>query len=437
MSIEKFALKNEFLKAHLDYVEHTESPIIMHTWGALVTAGACLGRHAYLKLGIGNVFPNMFCLLVGPPGTRKNAAIKYPVDIMKQYTNVKMAPDDTGGQRQGLIAAIQNSELDNIAAQLQDPESHNINLFGDTSELDILKSVNMEVSQEDVDAHTLFICATEFGSFLGQGSLEMTRFLNKMWDGEDYKYKIRKEHYTLKNALLNLLGGTTSADLATLLPEEAIGQGFMSRIVLVYAAQRGKRIPPSKSYVKKELEDDLGRYYQHLFYDFRTEMSMSKQATDLEDEIYNQDIKIPDTRFIYYAERRHAHMEKLSIVLAATNDRAEINLADVELAHEILKETELHMPDALGEYGLSPIALSRQKMLEFIQHANGPVRDDILWAVLRRDMRLIDFKNAIADLINAKKIIKVETDDGQAFVYNEDLSQVLDFLVDEPTQAQN
>lgn len=431
MSIEKLASKNDFLRTHLDYVENTESPIIMHIWGALVTCAACLGRHAYLKLGIGNVYPNMFCLLVGPPGTRKNAAIKYPVDIMKQYTNVKMAPDDTGGQRQGLIAAIQNSQLDNIAQQLQDPDAKDINLFGDTSELDILNSVNMEVYKDDPDIHTLFICATEFGSFLGQGSLEMTRFLNKMWDGEDYKYKIRKEHYTLKNALLNLLGGTTSADLATLLPAEAIGQGFMSRIVLVYAAQRGKRIPPSKSFVKENLRNELGKYYENLFYNFHTEMSMSKQATDLEDNIYNQDIKIPDTRFIYYSERRHAHLEKLAMVLAATNDRTEVNLVDIELANEILLETEKYMPDALGEYGLSPIAIARQKMLEFIQHANGPVRDDILWAVMRRDMRLIDFKNAIADLINAQKIIKVDVDGGQAFVFNEDLSKVLDFLVED------
>lgn len=428
MSITTHTNKNDFLKLHLDYVFNTESPIIMHTWGAISAAAACLGRHAYLELGIGKVYPNIFCLLVGPPGVRKNAAINYPVNLVKKYTNVKFAPDDTGGQRQGLIVALEDSEKDNIAAQLQNPDITDINLFGDVSEIDLLGNTQMEIFKDNVDTHTLFICATEFGSFLGQGSLEMTRFLNKMWDGEDYRYKIRKEHHTLKDALLNLLGGTTSADLASLLPAEAIGQGFMSRIILVHAAQRGKRIPPSKSFVKPELEDALGDVYKYLFYDHRTAMTLSRSAVKLEDEIYNADIKIPDTRFIFYAERRHSHLEKVAMVLAATNQRAEITHEDIHLANEILKETELHMPDALGEYGLSPIALARQKMIEFIQHANGPVNSDILWAVMRRDMRLMDFKNAIADLVNGHKLIKIDTDDGVAFVYNEDLSQVLDLL---------
>lgn len=434
MSIVDLVNKNDFLKTHLDYVEHTESPLTMHTWAALCTAAACLGRHTYLKLGIGNVYPNMYCLLVGPPGTRKNAAINYPVNLMKRYTNVKFAPDDTGGQRQGLIVALEDSEKDNIAAQLQDSTVTDINLFDGDSDIDLLGNTKMEVFASNPDAHTLFICATEFGSFLGQGSLEMTRFLNKMWDAEDYRYKIRKEHHTLKNALLNLLGGTTSADLASLLPAEAIGQGFMSRIILVHAAHRGKKLPPSKSYVKPELEDTLGDMYKHLFYDFRTPMMLSKGAISLEDDIYNQEIQIPDTRFVFYAMRRHTHLEKVAMVLAATNERATIEQKDIQLAHEILLETEKSMPDALGEYGLSPIALARQKMIEFIQHANGPVNSDILWAMMRRDMRLIDFKNAVADLVNGHKLIKVETDDGMAFVYNEDLSQVFNELIDEPQQ---
>ena len=93
-----------------------------------------------------------------------------------------------------------------------------------------------------------------------------------------------------------------------------------------------------------------------------------------------------------------------------------------------MPETEKYIPDALGEYGLSPIALARQKMLEFIQHANGPVRHDILWAMMRRDMRLIDFKSCIADLINARKISEINSEDGILFVFNEEFSEILDLL---------
>lgn len=419
--------KNDFLSTHLKYVQETESPIIMHLWAAIGSAGAAMGRHTYLETGIGNLYSNIYCLLVGPPGTRKNAAINFPVHILKNCTNVKFAPDDTGGQRQGLIVAIEDSDADNLEAQMQDADLTDLDIFN-KSELDAIGNCEITIKRNNPDKHTLFICATEFGSFLGQGSLEMTRFLNKMWDCEPYKYKIRKEYYTLKDSLLNLLGGTTSSDLASLLPIEAIGQGFMSRIILVFASQREKSVAPENAILNKQYIPQLEEVYKYLFSEHIGPMTKSKQAGKIETEIYNKDIQIPDSRFIYYASRRHAHLAKLAMILAATNMRKELNVEDYLLANQILEEAEKTMPDALGEYGLSPLSVSRQKMIEFLQHANGPVREQILWAMLRNDMRLIDFKNSLSDLINAHKIIKVDTADGQAFVYNEDMSDVLEAL---------
>jgi len=101
------------------------------------------------------------------------------------------------------------------------------------------------------------------------------------------------------------------------------------------------------------------------------------------------------------------------------------------------------MPDALGEYGLSPLAVARQKMLEFIQHAKGPVTDTILWAMLRKDMRLLDFKNSLAELVNANKISQVkirlakDQPEVTGFIYNEDLGDVLGALAGEESDATN
>ena len=429
MAVPIWTKKNEFISTHLQYVYNTESPVIMHIWSAICAAGAAMGRHTYLETGLGNLYPNIYCLLVGPPGTRKNAAINAAVNIMKDVTNVKFAPDDTGGQRQGLIVAIEDSDSDNISSQLQTNDLSDLDIFNN-SELDQIANCTLTIKKNNPDKHTLFICATEFGSFLGQGSLEMTRFLNKMWDGEDYRYKIRKDHHTLKDSSLSLLGGTTSSDLSSLLPAEAIGQGFMSRIVLVFAAQREKSVPPEYAIYDQSCKKYLEDVYKYLFSEHLGPMTKSNQGVKIESELYNQDIQIPDSRFIYYASRRHAHLAKLAMVLAATNMRKEISGEDYLLANQILAEAEKTMPDALGEYGLSPLAVSRQKMIEFIQSANGPVRDDILWAMLRKDMRLIDFKNALADLVNAKKILKIDTEYGPAFVYNEDMSDIFDQIAE-------
>jgi hypothetical protein len=116
------------------------------------------------------------------------------------------------------------------------------------------------------------------------------------------------------------------------------------------------------------------------------------------------------------------------MVLAAVRKSYTIEKQDFIEANNILIETEKHMTDALGEYGLSPLAVSRQKMIEFIQHANGPVSNDILWLMMRKDMRLLDFRNSISELINAKKILQIDTSDGKAFVFNDNTTGLLDLM---------
>lgn len=419
-------IKNEFIKTHLKYVYHTESPIIMHVWSAISAAAAAMGRHVWLESGIKKMYANNYCLLVGPPGTRKNSAINFAVDLLRANTQVKFAPDDTGGQRQGLIVAIENSTNNKLKTDIDDLIQDPTNFSSE--DLDILGTLNLNLTKEDPDKHSMFINATEFGSFLGQGSLDMTRFLIKMWDCEPYKYALKKEEMVLKNPLVNLLGGTTSSDLATLLPPEAIGQGFMSRIVLVFAANKEKSVPPSKAHKDKKYKKELEETYKYLFYDMQGAMKKSQGANDLEDKIYMQNIKLADTRFIHYSERRADHLTKLSMVLAATRKSYTIEEQDYAQANNILVETEKHMTNALGEYGLSPLAVSRQKMIEFIQHANGPVTNEILWLMMRKDMRLLDFRNAIAELINAKKIQQIDTDNGKAFVFNDDTSGLLQLV---------
>ena len=88
------------------------------------------------------------------------------------------------------------------------------------------------------------------------------------------------------------------------------------------------------------------------------------------------------------------------------------------------------MAEALGEFGLSPIGAAKQKMLEFLQHSHEPTSTSVLWAVMQSDMKLTDFRSAIADLINADKIQEVSTNAGQAFIYKSELQEALSLLDD-------
>jgi len=415
-------VKNEFLQMYLKYVSHTESPKLMHIWSAISGASACMGRHVALPFGIGDIYPNMFVLLVGPPGTRKSQAIKYASSIIKDVTGVRFAPDDTGGQRQGLISAIEGD------MQL-DSQEQEMALLDNAMAINSLTDIgNLQVSTTNaIDASHIFACASEFGTFMGEGNVNMTRFLNKVWDGEDYNYKLKAEQKVLKDPLMTIVGGTTTSDIARILPAESIGQGFMSRWILVFAPQKAKKV--ARPFLDPELRDKIGEVYAWLHYEMRGEMQEDVEAHNLLNDIYeNEDIDMQDSRFLYYAERRHTHLQKLAMVLAAVRKSYTIEVGDVQEAVSILSATEEFMPEALGEFGLSPVGAAKQKMLEFLQHNNEPVTTSILWSVMQRDMKVSDYKSALADLINADKIDEVMTNAGQAFIYKGELHEALSLL---------
>lgn len=416
---------NEFLQAYLEYVEQTESPKLMHIWSALAAASACMGKHVYLPFGIGHVHPNIFALLVGPPGTRKSAAINYAAKLIKDCTGVRFAPDDTGGQRQGLIAAIEGD------MQLDDAEQE-LELMANAIAVDSLTDVgSVRVNtMNSGDTHHIFACASEFGTFMGEGNVNMTRFLNKVWDGEDYHYKLKNTQKVLKDPLMTIIGGTTTSDIARILPSESIGQGFMSRWILVFAPQKAKDV--ARPRLNQEIAPYLKERFAWLNYEMHGEMKESPAAADRLDTIYlTEKIDMQDSRFLYYAERRHTHLQKMSIIIAALRKSYRIEVEDVEQANNLLSATEEFMPDALGEFGLSPIGAAKQKMVEFLQQTHEPITTTILWSVMQRDMKMSDFRGAIADLINADKIQEVSTNQGQAFIYKSELNEALSLLGDD------
>ena len=414
-----FEFKNPFLQTYLEYVEDTESPRLFHIWAALSGVSACLGRRVTLPFGITDIFANQYILLVGPPGVRKSTATNIMKRLVKDATGIRFAQDDTGGQRQGLISAFQEDELDEELQDLMDIEAADI-----ASSLEAIG--NMQLKVDSRDAHTLYAVASEFNTFIGHNSIDMITFLAKMWDGEDYDYRIKNSRQTLTNPLLNLIGGTTPTNIASSMPPEAIGQGFMSRIILVFGNKKYKSVPRPKR-LDPDLEMQLKNTYGYIYNSFDGIIQETPAARDLIDSMYHEEVKINDPRFVYYAERRHVHLIKLCMALAAARRSNEISVEDIEEASAILRTTEQFMSDALGEYGLSPLSASKQKMVEFLRHAKGPVREAILWTVMSKDMRQVDFRNSLMDLVNAGKIIqKSVPEHGVVYIYKEDANNILE-----------
>lgn len=428
MSLDVSKLHNEFLLQHLRYVEHTESPVMFHLWAAIASLSAAMGRHVFVDNGLGPMYANMYVLLVGPPATKKSTAIKLAARLMQESTGVRIAPNDTGGQRQGLIVAIGESDED------EEDEKGGNQAIVDAADLDALARVTVQLGRVEDRCH-MFAVASEFGIFIGQNNLDLTRFLISAWDGDNYEYKLSGRRLVLHNPLFGLVGGTTPDDMAMLLPPAAMGSGFTSRIILVYEPTKGKHVPPSAVKLRTELESYFKETYRRIWHEMYGEMEVTRESQDLFDQLYLQDHKIEDTRFIYYVERRDAHLRKLSMCLAAARGSMRVEIQDVYDGELLLRAAERRMPEALGEYGLSPVAVARQKMLEYLRYAGEPISEKVLWAVMQRDMKAVDFRNSLSSLMVADKITQIDAEGHARFyIYNdvkEDVAKLDDATLDQ------
>lgn len=406
--------EHPFISEYFRYIDNTETPKIMHLWAALSGLSACMGRRCWLPMGTGEIYPNMYVILCGPPALRKSTAFLIMTKLLRRFTNVRLAPDDTGGQRQGLIAAmlhVSGDEKDDdkeiIQALAKATERHaadpgGVNLSNLAGALDDLGGIDFDTR----DPNTMYIAASELNSILGEGNTALLTFLQKMYDGDPYRYQLKTTQAELTNALLGLIGATTPSQLALALPPEAIGQGFTSRAIFVYADKKQSRKIPRPS-LDKRAEEMIGEIFKHVYDKFEGAFAEAPEAAEHLDSIYMRGTSISDPRFVHYLDRRHTHLQKLSMVFAASRREQTIRKIDVDIADKVLLYTEQYMPEALGEYGMNKLSAAKQRLLDFLRNATDPIPITGLYAMLSRDMSQLDFKATLVELHNAGKVTQV------------------------------
>lgn len=406
---------NDYLDPYMEMVEDTESPRIMHLWSALFNVSSALGRRCWLPFGPMELFPNQYVLMVGTPASRKSTAANIAKRLLKESTGVRFAPADTGGQRQGLVLAMQgNPDESKEFLGAQELGSKNTGLASLTDLEEVTNTPEDETASyvAEADKHHIAAVANEFSRFIGQNNHGMLDFLVERWDGDDYEYKTRQSSIKLKNTLLNLLACTTPSSLNLAMPPQAGGQGFLSRMILVFGAKKYREIPrpsvPDQDLVLR-VKDTL----DHIYYNHNGAFHETPDARAYSEGLYGWTLEISDPRFAYYAERRYTHLLKLAMVLAATRRSLTIVKEDYELAHRILRATERGMPDALGEFGMNPLAVLKQEILEQMRASQGPVSMEQIISMFHRDARAHEMSEVINDLLRSKQIKRIQLPTGQ------------------------
>jgi hypothetical protein len=329
---------SNWLDGYLEYTANTESPKSYHVWCGLSVLAGALQRKIYLKWGLGRViYPNLYVILVGASGrTRKGIAIGIAKDMLKKLGTVPICPESSSG-KQAMISAMKRS-----VSTFQDPSDDNL----------IKTHVSISAFSEELSV------------FLGERDIKYLAALTDWYDSKDsweYETISRGQEY-LTGVCFNFLGGTAPDWISSMLPQEAIGGGFTSRIIFIVEEKKRKTIVEfNKSEEEKELEKKLLADLEQI-HQICGEFTFSQEAKELYSSWYlEQDENlskgnpvIQDTRFAGYCERRATHVQKLALIIsAARNSSKVVQKEDFLIALNLLEEAEIAMPSTFGGLGLA------------------------------------------------------------------------------------
>ena len=382
-------LNNKYINEYLNANSLTEIPDRYSIWSLLTVVGASVGRNTYYNLGTQKIYPNMMCLLVGTPASRKTTAINAATQLVPDY--VALAPQELVNSSLGIIGFMSGKDKKKKKISKDD--------FAKFLTEDLIEDPEDSVAIE-TNRETPFAICSEFGTLVKSEAYKLLTVLSQLWDGSEFRHQVA----IIKNPTFSLLGAVTPGSLVKLLPPESSEQGFLSRAILVYGEKNGFVPRPVFFDVKrhselKQLIEDNARLNG-------TPIKATKDAELIIDSLYTKTNTITDFRFTYYNARRHIHLIKLCINLALLSYDKIITADVVRDAETLLNDTELYMPDCLGEFGLAPLTKVKHMILEFLRQCDEPISSKILRNVASKDATDRDFEEIMRQLEEEKKIYK-------------------------------
>lgn len=399
---------------YFNWVAETEPPAVFHRWALIGAVGALLGRQLWLPFGSSRIFPNQYIMFVGNPGTRKSTAIKRATKLIGAAGFDSFAAQKTSKEKFLLdLSGEHDDEVgDEISGKFKGRKA------GDA--LSILQTLNLGGGSDEGEGgpREVFIAADEFNNFMGNGNVEFQSLLGELWDWDEpdrpYKQRLKNsKSIAIMQPTVNILAGNTPSNFAAAFPLESIGQGFMSRLILIHAEESGKKItfPPEPNPEETQL---IVRHLLQMKSVCVGPVNIDEQAKSTLNVIYKTWPELEDTRFKHYSTRRFTHLLKLCIIVAAMRLSTIIREQDVVMANTLLSFAETTMPKAIGELGKSRNSEASNKIMQVLYSAREAKEVKDLWKVVSNDLdKMADLGHLLVSLQQADKIQVVTSPQGK------------------------
>lgn len=352
---------------YLEYTREISAPRIFRLWTAIHAVGAVGARRVWSRVAGGNIYPNVFVLLVGPPGVGKSMSLSPMSSFLRKAQAVKLAPNDMS--KQAMLDVLSKST---------DAFEHN---------------------REHHDFHFMAIIISELSNFMPQYDIGIAGALTQLWDCEDLNEeskRVSKASGAINFPGVSMICGTTEGNLGNTIGENMWRSGFMARIIMVHSTDK---IVPKDMFADAHFDPKLAKQQVLGLARLREKPFVGPMMWDADARLAMQhfretseDTAPSHTRLEHYNTRRWMQLTKLAMIAALAQGRMTVVEADFNEARLWLFEAEAAMPAIFtGMVSSSDGAILEQLRMDMLHtHGKGgkPLSLGVLTAYLSQRVKV-------------------------------------------------
>jgi len=342
-----------WLDDYLEWTKDSESPTWYHKWVAATVMAHALGRRVFFVQPSGLTYPGqMLTLLVGRTGVQKSTAAQKGYQLLCEAKAVA-----GGSPRLNPMPQRMSNEsfFDALVPEGADPEQTDCVGFLFASELSSI--INKNHYMEEIPD----ILTDIYDAAPGVYHPDTRTVAPAVW-----KRRFRKDGQApvvLRNPAITLLGCTTPIALRESLPPQVRMNGFLARLMTVYAERSDRPDAPhvggvtsAEHRLRTRLAEGLARATE-----LEAEASFTEEAEAWHAEWYlrmkRRLMNEGNELIAGFMARSQAHILRLSMVFASINaltakqlpTRLWIEVSHAKAATAWVAQVEHNLPDVFGE----------------------------------------------------------------------------------------
>lgn len=372
-----------FLGDYLFYASGNEAHPNYHLWSGLAALSSIVSRRVWVPQGYFNVYPNLYIVLLGPPGNKKTTAMNIAKGVVRE---MKAIP---------------------FSAECQTKESLVKELKEYTRSFK-LKEVDGVERSEFYTPISIFV--TELSQFLGPNSGHMIDFLVTVYDAKVYDLNTKnKGGAVIEGPYVTILACTTPEWVTTYLKTDIITGGFTRRTIFVLEFEDGDPIPfPVITNEQAEAYKRVISYGQELMktsgpfvWDPDAEQFYSHWYRTREIP------KDPTTRG--YFKTKPGQLLKIAMLLSLSKSPDLVMRKDsLEAGLALLDKMEVNLPKVFQGMGRNELNSVASKILELLE-STGPIPEKKLVQLMYREATTPELFQVMNHLRETDRIIRAET----------------------------